>query len=131
MYNNVSRAIWTVPLVEDGLGTANTLIAIVIKKPITIHKVEALVTATLGAQLTTVAVLSISHTASGGSIAEKDTITLGASGAVGTIYEGADTSMPFDCLADGTITLKVKTAANAAGTGKVYWMLYYSDIPHR
>lgn len=118
---------FTIPTSESDLATANTLLEWKPIRDITIVRVTAIVTTVL-ADFTIIPILSISLTTATVAIAEKDTITLADSLAVGTEVAGAETSMPFDVKAGETVTLAVKTAATGTTTGAVSWIIEYRNI---
>lgn len=118
-----------IPVQETDIATADTLIAWTVIKPCAVYSVGFLITTTIVADDTS-AILSIRYTASGGTIATKDTITLVDDEAAGVEKAGAGAStMPFAVGDSGVITLAVTTAGVDAGSeaGDGYWILYITE----
>lgn len=121
------RELFVLPVSEDTMGTADTLIAWVLKRPCTIYRVSALITTVLGAYSSS-AVMTLSKTQASPAVAidAKVNITMVASSAKGSELEGvveAAGDLPLDCEAGDTLTFAVSTIAGSNTTGAASWML--------
>lgn len=104
-----------------------------VKKPMIVRDVGFVVTDTIDNDQTA-AVVSLDHTPSGGSRAEKVTITLPDTTAVGVELLGSDAATPitpFVVDVGDTLHFEHKTAGTdtSSADGAGYYRLYYEYIP--